>query len=623
MNIKDQLKKLPEKPGVYLMKDKNHHIIYVGKSKNLKNRVSSYFRGFNSHTTKVQTMVVNITEFEYIITDTEMEALILEATLIKKHQPRFNILLRDDKTYPYIKVTMNEKFPRVMKTRRLLKDKAKYFGPYTDVDAVNKTIDTINRIYPIRKCSRNLEKNTERPCLNFHIGQCLGPCKGDVSHNEYMEVIEEILQFLNGKYEMLIPIIEDKMKAAAEVLNFEKAVMYRNQLEAIQRLQVKQKVVTTSDVNQDIISWAREMGQTCIMLFFVRSGKLLGNEKFVLEDTETESIGEILSSFMIQHYSGTPFIPKEVIISDAPDDLTLIEDWLTNKADYKVKVMVPQRGEKKKVADMVKKNAEEYIEKFKEQIEVDKYKRQLIRDNLEELLQTGKPIRRIEAYDISNIYGVLSVGSMVVYENGVKKRSDYRRFKVKTIEGANDYGSMMEILFRRFRRGLEELEEMKKTGVDKGRFSVFPDLILIDGGKGHVNSVLDVMKALDLHIPVAGMVKDDKHKTDRLYYNGDMVNIKSSHEVYRYVASIQEEVHRFAIEYHRSLRNKQMTNSVLDDIPGIGKTRRTSLMKHFKSIDNIRQATVEELLEVDGINQKVAEAIHDYFNNKLVQQETT
>ncbi len=399
--------------------------------------------------------------------------------------------------------------------------------------------------------------------------------------------------------------------------------MYRNQLEAIQRLQVKQRVVTTSDVNQDIISWAREMGQTCIMLFFVRSGKLIGNEKFILDDTETESIGEILSSFVVQHYSGTSFIPKEVILSDTPNDQDLLADWLTQKADYKVKVLVPKRGEKKKVADLVKKNAEEYIEKFKEQIEIDKYKRQLIRDNLESLLQTGKPIRRIEAYDISNIYGVLSVGSMVVFENGVKKRSDYRRFKVKTIEGANDYGSMMEILYRRFKRGLEELEELKKTGVDKGSFSVFPDLLLIDGGKGHVNSVLDVLKALDINIPVAGMVKDDKHKTDRLYYNGDMVNLKSNHEVYRYVASIQEEVHRFAIEYHRSLRNKQMTYSVLDDIPGIGKTRRTNLMKHFKSIEGIRQATVEDLLEVDGINQKVAEAIYDYFNNKMVQQETT
>lgn len=623
MNIKEQLKKLPEKPGVYLMKDKNHHIIYVGKSKNLKNRVSSYFRGFNSHAAKVQTMVVNITEFEYIITDTEMEALILEANLIKKHQPRFNILLRDDKTYPYIKVTINEKFPRVVKTRRLLKDKAKYFGPYTDVDAVNKTIDTINRVYPIRKCSRNLEKNNERPCLNFHIGQCLGPCKGDVHHDEYLEVIDEIIQFLSGKYETLIPNIENKMKAAAEILNFEKAAMYRNQLEAIQRLQVKQKVVTTSDVNQDIISWARGMDQTCIMLFFVRNGKLLGNEKFILEDTESDTIGEILSSFLIQHYSGTPFIPKEVILSDPSDDMQLIEDWMSQKSDYRVKLLVPQRGEKKKVANMVKKNAEEYIEKFKEQIEVDKYKRKLIRDDLEDLLQTGKPIRRIEAYDISNIYGVLSVGSMVVYEDGKKKRSDYRRFKVKTIEGANDYGSMMEILFRRFRRGLEELEEMKKTGVDNGRFSVFPDLLLIDGGKGHVNSVLEVLNALKIDIPVAGMVKDDKHKTDRLYYNGHMVNIKSKQEVYRYVASIQEEVHRFAIEYHRSLRNKQMTYSVLDDIPGIGKTRRTNLMKHFKSIDNIRQATVEELLEVSGINQKVAEAIHDYFNNKMVQQETT
>ena len=620
MNIKEQLKKLPEKPGVYLMKDKNGHIIYVGKSKSLKSRVSSYFRGFNSHTSKVQTMVVNIVEFEYIITDTEMEALILEANLIKKHLPRFNILLRDDKTYPYIKVTLNERFPRVIKTRRLLKDKAKYFGPYTDVDAVNKTIDTINRIYPIRKCSRNLEKNNERPCLNFHIGQCLGPCKGDVRHEDYMEVIDEILQFLNGKYEMLIPKIEVKMRRAADALNFEKAVMYRTQLEAIQRLTVKQRVVTTSDVNQDIISWAREMGQTCIMLFFVRSGKLLGNEKFILEDTETETIGDILSSFLIQHYSGTSFIPKEVILSDMPDDQMLIEEWLTQKADYKVKVLVPKRGEKKKVADLVKKNAEEYIEKFKEQIEVDKYKRQLIRDNIEDLLESDKPIRRIEAYDISNIYGVLSVGSMVVYENGKKKRSDYRRFKVKTIEGSNDYGSMMEILFRRFRRGLEELEELKKTGVDKGSFSVFPDLILIDGGKGHVNSVLEVLGALKIDIPVAGMVKDDKHKTDRLYYNGEMLNLRAKPEVYRYVASIQEEVHRFAIEYHRSLRSKQMTYSVLDEIPGIGKTRRTNLMKHFKSIEGIQQATVEALLEVDGINRKVAESIYDYFNNKLASQ---
>lgn len=621
MNIKEQLKKLPEKPGVYLMKDKNHHIIYVGKSKNLKNRVSSYFRGFNSHAAKVQTMVVNITEFDYIITDTEMEALILEANLIKKHQPRFNILLRDDKTYPYIKVTLNEKFPRVIKTRRLLKDKAKYFGPYTDVDAVNKTIDTINRVYPIRKCNKNLEKNTERPCLNYHIGKCLGPCKGDVHHEEYMEAIDEILQILNGKYDKLIPKIEEKMKHAAEILNFEKAAMYRNQLEAISRLQIKQRVVTTSDVNQDIISWAREMGQTCIMLFFVRNGKLLGNEKFILEDTETETISKILSSFLIQHYSGTAFIPKEVILSDVPDDQQLIEDWLSHKADYKVKVIIPQRGEKKKVAELVKKNAQEYIDKFKEQIEVDKYKRQLIKNGLEEILQTGSPIRRIEAYDISNIYGVLSVGSMVVFEQGKKKRSDYRRFKVKTIEGANDYGSMMEILFRRFKRGIEEQEELKKTGVDKGRFSVFPDLLLIDGGKGHVNSVLDVLKALGLNIPVAGMVKDDKHRTDRLYYEGEMLNIKQNHEVYRYIASIQEEVHRFAIEYHRTLRNKQMTYSVLDDIPGIGKTRRTNLMKYFKSIDAIRQATVEELLEVDGINKKVAETIHDYFNTKYVQDE--
>lgn len=616
MNIEEQLKKLPDSPGVYLMKDKQGKIIYVGKSKSLKNRVRSYFRGFQSHTTKVQTLVLNIAEFEYIITDTEMEALILEATLIKKHKPRFNILLRDDKTYPYIKVTVQENFPRVIKTRQVLKDGARYFGPYSDVDAVNKTIDIINRIYPIRKCNRNLERSSERPCLNFHIGHCLGPCKGKIHQDLYRKAVEDILRFLSGKHEPLLVEIEEKMKEAAAALNFEKAAMYRNQIDAIRRLQVKQKVVTSEDVNQDMIAWAREEERTCIMVFFVRGGKLTGRDEFIIENTKSEGIDHILSQFLVQHYSGTAFVPKTILISDMPENKDLIERWLTQKSKVRVRLIVPQKGEKKKAVDLVKKNAEDYIDSFRGKIEKNKKKELEIENALSQAFPDIEGIRRIEAYDISNIYGVLSVGSMVVFEDGKKKNKDYRRFKIKTVEGPNDYGSMMEILFRRFRRGLEELELLKKTGVDKGRFSTFPDLILVDGGKGHVGSVLQVLNALDLHIPVAGMVKDDRHKTHSLYYNGGTISLKKTPTLYRYVATIQEEVHRFAIEYHRTLRSQEMTHSILDEISGVGPKRRKMLITHFKSIENLREATEEEILNVEGITKTVAKEVFLFFQKE-------
>ncbi len=618
--IEEQLKNLPEKSGVYLMKDMDGQIIYVGKAKILKNRVRSYFRSGQSQGLKVKTMVSHIDSFEYIITDSEVEALILEATLIKKHKPKYNILLRDDKTYPYIKVTVNEKFARVLKTRLVLKDGAEYFGPYSDVDAVNQTIDLINRVYPIRTCNRNLEISTERPCLNYHIGNCIAPCKKDVDVEEYQGYINEILKFLNGKYEDLLNNVKIKMESAAKELDFEKAALYRNNMLAIQRIHVKQEVVINDDINQDLISWARREDKTCIMIFFVRGGKLTGREKFILEDTATDDIEHILSQFLIQHYSGVNLMPKSIVMSDMPENIELLMEWLSQKAGFKVQISIPKRGEKRRAVELVKKNADDYIDAFQKKIEKDVSKINQLRHSLQEIFPDAGEIRRIEAYDISNIYGVLSVGSMVVFEDGNKKNSDYRRFKIKTIEGADDYASMMEILYRRFNRGLDELHQIEKIGVAKkqsSKFSVFPDLLLIDGGKGHVNSVLKVLHALDISIPVAGMLKDDRHKTSQLYYNGDMITIKSMPILYQYIASIQEEVHRFAVEYHRTLRTQQMTHSILDEIKGVGQTRKRALMMHFKSIDKLSKASLEEIEQVESITKKVAQSIYEFFRGGI------
>ncbi len=615
MNINEQLKNLPNQSGVYMMKDAQGEIIYVGKAKILKNRVRSYFRGNNSHPLKVKTMVSHIDSFEYIITDSEVEALILEATLIKKHRPKFNILLRDDKTYPYIKVTVNERFARILKTRRILKDGAKYFGPYSDVDAVNKIIDLINRIYPIRSCNRNLEKSTQRPCLNYHIGNCLAPCQSNIDESEYRGYIDEILIFLNGRYDELLKTVKFKMEDCANKLDFEKAAIYRNQMLAIERLHIKQEVVIDQDINQDMIAWARRKDRTCIMLFFVRGGKLIGRDEFILDDTENDETSHILSQFLIQHYSGVSVVPKGILISDMPDNSELIESWLSEKAGNKIKISVPLRGEKKRAIELVKKNAEDYIDAFEKKIDSDKKTIDEIETALNKCFPELPKINRIEAYDISNIYGVLSVGSMVVFENGSKKNSDYRRFKIKTVDGADDYASMMEIMYRRFKRGIDEKNQIEKLGVLKSKFSIFPDLLLIDGGKGHVNSVIKVLDALKIKIPVAGMIKDDRHKTSELYYNGDIIEIKSIPVLYRYISTIQEEVHRFAIEYHRKLRNQNMTKSILNEIKGIGEKRHNALIRHFKSIENIQNASLEEITEVDGISKDVAQSVYNFFNN--------
>jgi excinuclease ABC subunit C len=617
-DIKEQLKKLPDKPGVYLMKDENGEIIYVGKSKSLKNRVGQYFRSQKGHPPKVKAMVKVIKEFEYIITDTEVEALILEANLIKKHKPRYNVLLRDDKSYPYIKVTLNEKYPRVLKTRRVIKDSARYFGPYINVDAVNQTLATIEELFPLRKCKRNLEQNNERPCLNYHIKKCLGPCTGKVNHDEYMEMIDQIVLFLGGKQDILIKELEGKMAKAAQELHFERAAKYRDRINALKNLAEKQKIVSTSDADQDYISMAISDDKVCIMVFFVRSGKLVGREHYILEGTEDMERSEILSTFVKQFYSSTSFIPKEILAHENMEDSEVIESWLSQKRQSKVTVKQPMRGEKKKLLELVYKNALEYLTKFEEKINRDKEYSQKVLNEIKYILGLDHLPKRIEAYDISNMYGVFSVGSMVVFENGKPQNSGYRRFKVRTIEGPNDYGSMQEVLFRRFKRGIEENQMLKEQGIsfEKGKFSIFPDIVLVDGGKGHVKAAEDVLVALGLNIPVAGMVKDDKHRTKGLIYKGDEIYLEKRSYGFKLIAKIQEEVHRFAISYHKTLRDKSMVQSVLDEIPGIGKKRKKELLKHFGSIEKIRKASVKELKEVDGMNTKSAKSVYEFFRKK-------
>lgn len=622
-NIKEQLKKLPENPGVYLMKDQWGNIIYIGKAKILKNRVSSYFRGINSHPPKVKAMVSVIHEFEYIMTDTEMEALILEQTLIKRHKPKFNILLRDDKQYPFIKVTVEEKFPRVFMTRQVAKDKARYFGPYTSADAVKRTLEVLTEIYPIRKCSRNLDRGTSRPCLNYHIKKCLGPCQGNVFEHEYREMIQKIMDFLSGKSEGLLNQIQTQMQVASENLNFEAAAKYRDQLLAINALMEKQKMVAESDVSQDVIGVYASETRACLMLFMVRAGKLIGREHYVFEQEYLQDAKALIHDFVVQYYANATDFPKEIVLEDLPEDLALYEGYLQQLAGFKIKWTTPIRGEKKKLLEMVNNNAKEYLIKFEDKITDELKKASLIEHLLTSTLGLKKPVKRVEAYDISNIYGVLSVGSMVVYENGKKKPRDYRRFKIKTVEGADDYASMQEIVFRRLSRGLEEREQLLQSsdGLLEGKFSVWPDLLLIDGGIGHVNAVLAVLEALKIDIPVAGMVKDDRHKTDQLYFMEHMIPIKKEPELYRYIASIQEEVHRFAIEYHRTLRSKNMVNSILEDIEGVGEKRRNALLKHFKSIDKIKMATLEDIEAVEGMNRKTAEKIYQYFQQKEINPE--
>lgn len=615
-NIDEELKKLPDEPGVYIMKDKDGQIIYVGKAINLKKRVRQYFQSSKNNSPKVKAMVSHISEFEYIIVDNEVEALILEANLIKKHKPKYNILLRDDKQYPYIKVTTNEKYPRVLKTRNVLKDGAKYFGPYPNAYAVNDTIDIIRNLYPIRSCKINFDKNPKktRPCLNYYIGRCLGPCQGNVDHDKYLNMIDEIIMFLNGKEDKLIEIIKDKMEKAAKNLDFESAAKYRDQINSLNIILEKQKVVSTRNiVDQDVIGLARGIEHVCIQIFFVRSGKIVGREHFILSDTYKEERKDILSSFIKQFYFGTAYIPKEILIEEEIDDMETISKWLSHKRGNKVTIKIPKRGDKSQLIEMVKKNAMEMLKQDGDRLVLEKRKEEKALEKLRDILNLKKIPSRIEAYDISNISGVNSVGSMVVFEHGRPKKSDYRRFRIKSVSTPDDYKSMAEIIRRRFLRGLKEKEMADNSNLDMKGFSNFPDLIMVDGGKGQANAALQVLRELNLDIPVCGLVKDDFHKTRGIIYNNEEIVLELDSMVFRLIYSIQEEAHRFAISYHRSLRSKDMFKSELDDIKGIGQKRKIALLKHFQSIDNIKKASVKELSEVEGMNKKVALEVYNYF----------
>lgn len=617
-DLKEQLKILPDKPGVYLMKNKENEIIYVGKAISLKNRVRQYFQSSKNQPIKVRAMVENITSFEYIITDSELEALILECNLIKENRPKYNILLRDDKTYPYIKVTMKEDYPRIIKTRRFVKDGGEYFGPFTNVTALNETLGILHQLFPIRTCKRNIARSIEkkeRPCLNFHIKKCLGPCTGKVDKEEYMQMIQEILLFLRGRKDELMIKIEEKMKKAAENLDYEGAAIYRDQLSALSSIIEKQKIVSTNEVDQDIIAVAKGEGESWVQVFFIRKGKIIQRQHFTLSTHEEEGIGEILSSFVKQYYNNMTFIPKEILLEKELEDTVLIEDWLTSKRGNKVSIRVPQRGEKKKLVDMVKKNAVSMMQEANEIKRINKEAKERLMGELQQLLELEIPPYRIEAFDISNIQGVESVGSMVVFEDGKPKNKDYRRFKIKTVKGANDYASIEEIILRRFKRGLIETKNIIEgsSAIDEGKFSIFPDVIMVDGGLGQINSVERSLKLLDLDIPVCGMVKDDRHRTRGLIYKNKELAIEKNSNILRFIAKVQEEAHRFAINYHRSLRRDRNLYSILQEIPGIGEKRRGILMRHFKDINKIKEATIEELLEVEGLNKKLAENIYEFF----------
>ena len=611
------LKNLPSKPGVYLMKNSLGEVIYVGKAKILKNRVKSYFQNSKNHSEKVRVMVKHIAEFEYIVTDSEMEALILECNLIKKYSPRYNILLKDDKFYPFIKITVNDDFPRVFVTRNYSKDGSKYFGPYTNGTAVYETINLINKIFPLRTCKLLIKEGGEtvRPCLNYHIKKCFGPCGGYISKEEYGKMINDVIDILSGKDTTVLKVLQSEMEEASMNLEFEKAADLRDKILAIKAIVEKQKIFKTMDGDEDFINIYKDEKDSCVQVFFSREGKILGREHFIFENTAEDSIEEILEEFITSFYGGTAKVPRTIYVP-AISNVELVEEYLTIKRGAKVWIKVPQKGQKREMLEMVKNNAQITLEKFKDKYLIDKEINKIALEELQELLDLEIWPSRIEAYDISNIQGVDSVGSMIVFEEGRSKNSDYRRFRIKTVKGANDYDSMREILTRRFSHGLEEVKAIQESKLQfsAGKFSNFPDLIMMDGGKGQINIALEVLRDLNINIPVCGLVKDDKHATRGIIYNNEELIINRSSNLMQLIRRIQDEVHRFAITYHRSLRDKRTLHSVLDDIPNVGEKRRRALLMKFGSVDNIKSATLEQLLETPSINNKAAESIYQYFN---------
>ena len=618
-DFQHQLKILPDKPGVYIMKNSLGEVIYVGKAKVLKNRVRQYFQNSKNHSEKVRAMVKNIAEFEYIVTDSEMEALILECNLIKKYSPRYNIALKDDKFYPFIKITTNEDFPRVYVTRNFAKDGNRYFGPYTNGTAVYEVMGLIKKLFPLRTCKKAIVEGGEptRACLNYHINLCKAPCAGYISKAEYWEMIDEIINILNGTDTSIIKKLKLEMEKAAEELEFEKAAKIRDRILAIELISEKQKMFTVKEGDEDFIDLYTDEKDGCAQVFFVREGKVTGREHFMIENISDDPVKEVISSFIASFYGGTAQIPKTIYVPEEIEDQELIEKFLTEKRGSKVWIKVPKKGDKKNLLDMVRNNAKIMLDQFKEKMVEEKELNKSALTELADVLGLDALPARIEAYDISNIQGVDSVGTMVVFENGKAKNSDYRRFKIKSVKGPNDYESMREILSRRFSHGLEEVNKIKERNLEysKGKFCIFPDLIMMDGGKGQVNIALEVLKDFGIEIPVCGLVKDHKHRTRGIIFNNEEILIRRGSGLMNLITRVQDEVHRYAITYHRSLRDKRTLHSILEDIPRIGEKRRRNLLMKFGSIDNIKKASMEELLDTPGIDKRAAESIKQYFSS--------
>lgn len=610
-NIEEELKKLPSKPGVYLMHDEKDDIIYVGKAISLKNRVRQYFQTSRNKGVKIEQMVTHISRFEYIVTDSELEALVLECNLIKEHRPKYNTMLMDDKTYPFIKVTVEEAYPRILFAREMKKDKAKYFGPYTSAGAVKDTIELLRKLYHIRSCNRNLPKDIgkERPCLNYHIKQCYAPCQDYISQEEYRESVQKAVEFLNGKYDTILKELQEKMEQASEEMEFEKAIEYRDLLGSVKQIAQKQKITNSDGEDKDILAVATEDRDAVVQVFFIRGGRLIGRDHFYMTIADREPKAEILTSFIKQFYAGTPYVPRELMIQQEIDEQGVLEEWLSERRGHRVHIRVPKKGEKEKLVELAKKNAQLVLSTDRERLKREEGRTIGAVKEIEKWLGI-EHVKRIEAFDISNTNGFNSVGSMIVYEKGKPKRNDYRKFKIKGVQGADDYASMKEVLTRRFEHGMRELEE----GKDLGSFQTFPDLIMMDGGKGQVNIALEVLDRLGIAIPVCGMVKDDHHRTRGLYYNNEEIEIDRNSEGFRLITRIQDEAHRFAIEFHRKLRSQGQVHSILDDIPGIGPARRKALMKHFMSLDAMKAATIEELKEIPSMNEKSANEVYNFFH---------
>ena len=622
-NFEEELKKLPNSPGVYLMHDAGDTIIYVGKAVNLHSRVRSYFRKIVGRGPQIDRMVEQIARFEYIVTDSELEALVLENNLIKEYSPKYNTMLKDDKTYPYIKVTVGEEYPRILFSKEMKKDRSKYFGPYTSAASVKDTIDLMNKLYQLKTCNRRLPRDIglERPCLNYHIKQCLAPCQGYISKEEYRERVEQALDFLNGNYKPLLKNLEDKMAQASENLEFEEAIRYRDLYNSVKSVAQKQKITDSNGEDKDILALAKDETDAVVQVFFVRDGKLIGREHFYMTHVEGYDTAQILLDFVKQFYAGTPFIPRELMLQEEIADLEILEKWLSSRKGSRVYLRVPKKGAKEKLVELAAQNAHLVLSQDKERIKREEGRTIGAVKEIAALLEL-EHVSRMEAFDISNISGFANVGSMVVFEKGKAKRSDYRKFRIQSVSGPDDYACMKEVLTRRFLHGMEEKEELdrKEIGHELGSFTKFPDLLLMDGGRGQVNIALQVMEELHLDIPVCGMVKDDNHRTRGLYYRNVEIPIDTHSEGFKLITRIQDEAHRFAIEYHRSLRSKAQVKSVLDEIPGVGPARRKALMRHFGSINEVREASVEQLCEVPEIPEHIARQIYAFFREDGLQR---